>query len=358
MTAVATGLTFRVGLTRDFLGPDGSTLGWGDIGLAAFDALPWAEWEFLPEDRAELSAADVAGYDALLVNGPRITADTVAGDDRLSVVARFGVGYDNVDVRACAARGVPVTITPDGVRRPVASSVLCLLLALGHRLFAKDRITRTGRWQDRLDLMGRSLTGATVGLVGYGNIGREVAVLLEPLSVDLLVADPVLPPGPIDAPGSSAEAMDLPALLRASDYVVLLCPLTPSTYHLIGAAELGLMKRTACLVNVSRGPVVDEAALTEALAADTIAGAALDVFETEPLPATSPLLDLPQAIVTPHSLCWNDEMALGCGRSAIRSMLQVACGRAPDYVVDPGALTNAACVRRLAAHASHGRSLS
>jgi len=343
---------FRVGVTRDFLAPDGVTVGWGDIGLEAFEAAPWIDWEFLAADATELTAADVADYDALLVNGPRITARTVAETPRLAVIARFGVGYDNVDVEACTANGILVTNTPDGVRRPVASSVLCLLLALAHRLLDKDHLTRSGRWQDRLNMMGRSLTGATVGLVGYGNIGREVARLLEPLSVRLLATDPRLTSGPLPEAASDACAVDLRTLLEESDFVVLLCPLTKTTFHLIGKVELSLMKATSYLVNVSRGPVVDEAALANALRSGELRGAALDVFESEPLDSRSALLDLPQVILTPHSLCWNDEMARNCGGAAIASVIRVSCGRAPEFIVERSALTSPACVRRLASYAA------
>jgi len=343
---------FKVGLSRDFLGADGVTIAWGDIGLDELDATPWIDWGFLTTDAWELTAADVADYDALLINGPRITAQTVADSSRLGVIARFGVGYDNVDVEACAANGILVTNTPNGVRRPVASSVLCLLLALAHRLLDKNDITRNGRWNDRLSMMGRSLTGATVGLVGYGNIGREVARLLEPLSVRLLVTDPRVAIGPMPETHADASATDLRTLLREADFVVLLCPLTETTFHLIGAAELSAMKDTSYLINVSRGQVVDEPALVDALRSGKLLGAALDVFESEPLDSQSALLDLPQVILTPHSLCWNNEMAWSCGSTAIRSVIHVSQGRAPEFIVERSALTTAACMQRLATYAA------
>ena len=162
---------FRVGVTRDFLKPDG-TIGFGDIGLGLLDAAPGVDWEFLAEDTRELRGDQVAAYDALLVLTPRVSAATLAGADRLAIVARFGVGYDNVDVPACTAAGVLLSITPDGVRRPVAASVMAFLLALSHKLLIKDRLTRAGRWAERLDHMGMGLTGRTLGVVGLGNIGR------------------------------------------------------------------------------------------------------------------------------------------------------------------------------------------
>lgn len=153
---------FRVGMTRDFLREDG-TIGWGDIGLGALDEAHDVTWEFLPEDGQELTAEQVSPYDALIVLAPRVAAPTVEGGDRLALIARFGVGYDNVDVEACTRNGVILTITPDGVRRPVAASILALLLALSHRLLDKDRIARSGRWDEKLDHMGTGLTGKTLG---------------------------------------------------------------------------------------------------------------------------------------------------------------------------------------------------
>src|SRR5919107_2058577 len=184
---------FRVGLTRDFLREDG-TLGWGDIGLGALDEAKGIEWEFLPEGGHELTAEQVRPYDALIVLAPRVTAATLGGADRLSLIARFGVGYDSVDVEACTSNGVILTITPDGVRRPVAASILTLLLALGHRLQIKDRIARSGRWEERLGHMGTGLTGKTLGSIGLGNIGREMFELARPLDMHHLAHDPHVTP--------------------------------------------------------------------------------------------------------------------------------------------------------------------
>jgi phosphoglycerate dehydrogenase-like enzyme len=156
-------MAFRVGVTRDFLKPDGS-LGFGDIGLALLDAEPGIEWEFLAEDTRELRAAQVRDYDAIIVLSPVVSHDTLAGSERLAVVARFGVGYDTVDVPACTEAGVILTITPDGVRRPVAHAAMAFMLALTTMMFQKDRLTRAGRWNDRFDYIGMGLTGRTLGL--------------------------------------------------------------------------------------------------------------------------------------------------------------------------------------------------
>jgi D-3-phosphoglycerate dehydrogenase len=323
--------SFRVGVTRDFLRPDG-TIGFGDIGLGLLEEAPGLEWEFLASDARELGAEQVRGYDALLVLAPRVTAATLAGADRLAIVARFGVGYDNVDVPACTAAGVLLSITPDGVRRPVAASVMTFVLALSHKLLIKDRLTRAGRWAEKLDHMGMGLTGRTLGVVGLGNIGREVFALARPFGMRHAAADPYA--SAADAAAIGVELMPLDDLLGSSDFVCICCALTPETHHLIDERRLGLMRPTAFLINVARGPIVDQRALTEVLQAGRIQGAGLDVFESEPIDPDDPLLSLENVILAPHAICWTDECFRGNGRSACASILEVAAGRVPPHVVN------------------------
>ena len=337
-------MTFRVGLTRDFLKPDGS-LGFGDIGLSQFDEQPGLEWEFLAEHYSELPREVADQYDALLVLAPKVTVATVAGSKRLALVARFGVGYDNVDVPACTTHGVMLSITPDGVRRPVASSVLAFLLALAHKLPIKDRLTREGRWNDRLDHMGLGLTGKTLGLVGLGNIGREVFRLAAPLDMGHIGHDPHV--SPEQAAAAGIEWLPLDELLAAADFVVICCALTKETHHLLDARRLALMKPTSYLINVARGPIVDQAALTAVLQQRHIAGAALDVFEHEPIDPRDPLLSLDNVILAPHAICWTDECFLNNGRSAVRSILDVAAGRVPQFVVNREVLEQPALTAKL-----------
>ncbi|MGH2458650.1 MAG: hydroxyacid dehydrogenase [Chloroflexota bacterium] len=322
---------FRVGLTRDFLKPDG-TPGFGDIGLDLLDRAPGVEWEVLAQDTRVLRADQVRDVDALLVLAPRVTAETLAGSDRLSIIARFGVGYDSVDVDACTRNGVLLTITPDGVRRPVATSLIAFVLALSHQLLPKDRLTRAGRWAEKADYMGMGLTGRTLGLIGVGNIGREVFRLAKPFEMRHLACDPYVSPEAAREIG--VELVDLETLLRSADFVGICCQLTPETHHLIDARKLHLMKPTAYLINTARGPIVDQRALTEALREGRIQGAAIDVFEEEPVDPNDPILTLENVIVTPHAICWTDECFLGNGRSACESILRVAAGQLPRYVVN------------------------
>ena len=327
--------SFRVGLTRDFLATDG-TAAMGDIGLDLLEAAPGVTWEFLAENTPELSAEQIDGYDALVVLGPQVPAAAVESAKRLAVVARFGVGYDNVDVAACTRNGVAVTITPDGVRRPMAQAILTFILALSGRLLQKDRLTRSGAWAQRLDFMGVGLTGRTLGSLGLGNIGRELFTLAAPLEMRHIAHDPYARPEA--TPG--VELVDLDALFRTADFVVVNCPLTAETRHLVNAERLALMKPTAFLISTARGPIVDQTALTDALRAGRIAGAALDVFEQEPIHPNDPILALDNVIVTPHALCWTDECFSGNGRSALGDILEVAAGRTPPNVVNPDVLAS------------------
>ena len=336
---MATG-RFRIGLTRDFLKPDGS-IGFGDIGLKLFEAEPSIEWNFLEENRPVLGPDQIADYDGLLVLASKVTAETLAGADRLSIVARFGVGYDNVDVPGCTAAGVMLTITPDGVRRPVAVSAMTFLLALSHKLLVKDRLTRDGRWSEKLNYMGQGVRGRTLGIIGVGNIGREIFQLAAPFEMRQLGYDPYL-----KTPVDGMDHVSLETLLRESDYVVVCCALTPQTHHLLNAERLKLMKSNAYLINVARGPIVDQTALTDALTHGRIAGAGLDVFDVEPIAPNDPLLSLDNVIFSPHAICWTDECFSNIGRSACQSLIDVAAGRIPAHVVNRDVLETDVLARK------------
>ncbi len=325
---------FRAGVTRDFLRPDGSP-GFGDIGLDLFGAAGVA-WEYLPTLDPEIRPDHARDYDGLVLLGPKVTGSTLEGAGRLKVVARFGVGYDTVDVPACTRAGVLLTITPDGVRRPVAVGALTLLLALSHKLLVKDRLTREGRWSEKLDHTGQGVTGKALGILGLGNIGRELASLARPFGMRLLAFDPWADRAAAEALGVSLLPLD--DLLRSSDYVVVCCALTPETHHLLNGERLALMKKSAYLVNVARGPIVDEKALIDALRNGRLAGAGLDVFEQEPVDPSNPLLGLGNVILAPHAICWTDECFSLNGRSAITSLIDVARGVVPENVVNRDAL--------------------
>jgi len=323
--------TFRVGITRDNLKPDGKPL-FDESLLAALDD-PRIEWEFLQRFEAELSAQTAARYDALAVMLGRVTRRTVSGADRrLKLIARFGVGYDTVDVPALTESGVLLTITPEGVRRPVASSALTFILMLAHRVPIKDRLVRQGRWAERVNHVGTGLSGRVLGSIGVGNIASELFRLAMPFAMRHLACDPYVTPESVAPLG--VKLVDLQTLLRESDFVCVNCPLNGETQHMIGARQFALMKPTAFLVNTARGPIVDEGAMYEALSKNTIAGAAIDVFEQEPTADDNPLLKLDNLIVTPHHVCQTDESIDGVAASVFGACRDLAHGRVPRNVVN------------------------
>jgi D-3-phosphoglycerate dehydrogenase len=331
-------MTLRVGITPDVLGPSGEPV-YGRAPLALLDH-PAIAWEYVATAEPVFSPDTAARYDALCVMLGRVTRDTFArGDHRLRLIARFGVGYDTIDVPACTANGVMVTLAPDGVRRPVATNVVTFVLALAQKLPVKDRLVREGRWDEKFAHMGLGLTGRTLGLIGVGNIGAEVFRLAKPFEMRHIACDPYADPARLRAAG--IEPVDLDTLLRTADFVSVNCPLDEKTRGLIGARELGLMKPTAYLINTARGPIVQERALHDALKSGRIAGAGLDVFEVEPTPKDNTILALDNVIVSPHGLCFTDECAEGLARSAFGGARALAEGRVPPHVLNRDALAHA-----------------
>mgnify|MGYP001187789609 CR=1 FL=1 len=328
-------MVFKVGVTRDLKTKSGEPC----FRPRAFEALQAntdIAWEWVAEDMSELTPDVAARYDALHLNLPRVTAASVArADCRVKIIARNGVGYDSVDVEALTARGIVLTNTPTAVRRPVAVATLTMIFALAGRLFEKDKLVRTNRWNDRVDYMGLGLTCRTLALIGAGSIGQEIIRLARPFFKRIIAADPHIDAATIAGLGAERVAFD--EAMRAGDFVVVCCLLTPETRHLVDARALALMRPTAFFINVGRGPIHDEAALVDVLRRRAIAGAGLDVLEQEPTPADNPLLKLDNTILTPHALCWTDECFEDIATSALRSIADFSRGQRPAHVVDPAA---------------------
>ena len=324
--------TFRVAISADFRKPDGSP-SFPEFDLSPLEQRPNLDFFYL-EPEAEISAAQLADVDALILLAPRVGAGSLTPKGRLSVVARFGVGYDNVDLDACSANDVAVVITPDGVRRPVAVSILTLVFALAGKLFIKDRIARRGPagWAEKTAHNGVGLVGLTLGSIGVGNIGAELFRLARPLDMRFIAHDPYADPALAQELG--VVLTDLDRVFRESDFLCINCPLSPETHHLVNRQRLGLMKPSAFLVNTARGPIVDHAALTEVLKAGGLAGAGLDVLEQEPPDADDPLLSLDNVILAPHALCWTNQLFSGSGAADVRAVLAVMGGQAPHGIVN------------------------
>lgn len=240
----------------------------------------------------------IAGADAVLVrSATKITRESLSRADRLKVIGRAGVGVDTIDVDAATERGIPVLTAPAGNTISAAELTMALLLALARRVPAADRSMRAGEW-DRKSFTGVELYGKTLGLIGAGRIGGEVATRARAFGMRVLVFDPFLGPERATALGVERAALD--DVLARADVLSVHVPLTAETQGLIGDTQIAHLKRTAFVLNVARGGVVDEDALLRALRSKRIAGAALDVFSSEPLPAEHPFRSLSNVVLTPH----------------------------------------------------------
>ena len=261
----------------------------------------------------------VAEVDGVICGDDRFTERVLLAAPRLRVLAKWGTGIDSIDRAACARLGIAVRNTPNAFSEPVADTTLGYMLCFARRLPWMDRAMRDGAWQK---LPGFALRERTLGIVGLGNVGRAVARRAAAFGMRVLAADPARPPAElVDALG--VELVDQTTLLRESAFVSLHCDLNPSSHHLIDAAALALMRPDAVLINTARGPVVDEAALVAVLRAGQIGGAALDVFEQEPLPADSPLLHMENVMLAPHNSNSSPEAWERVHRNTVERLLEV-----------------------------------
>jgi D-3-phosphoglycerate dehydrogenase len=338
--------TFRVALSGDFKKADGSPT-YPDFDLAPLRAAPGVEVAFL-EPSNPIRAEQLEDFDALILLAHRFGPESVPKSGRLGVVARFGVGYDTVDTEACTNAGIALVITPDGVRRPVAVSILTLMLALAGKVMVKDRLTRQAAagYARRSDHMGVGLVGRTFGSLGIGNIGAEVFRLLKPFDMKFIAHDPYADKKV--AADLGIELVGLEDVFRRADVLSVSVPLSPETHHIVNAERLGLMKPTAYLINTSRGPVVDQKALTKVLQDGLIAGAGLDVLEQEPPDPDDPILTLDNVLLAPHALCWTDQCFAGNGAADVAAVLEFQHGRVPRGVVNRNVLESAGWKKRLA----------
>ena len=328
--------SLRIGITRDALAAATGQPFFDPAALALLEASGIA-WEYMPEASELVTAEQMARYDAICAVAPGVQADAIGRQDlRTRIIARFGVGFDTCDVPALTEAGILLTNNPDGVRRPMATVQITYVLALAQRLLIKDRLTREGRWNDRMAHTGTGLTGRVLGSIGIGNIGAELFRLARPFGLRHLATDPA--DRAAVAAEVGAELTDLDTLLRTADFVVVNCPLSDATRGLIGAREIGLMKPTAFLINCARGPIVDETALHAALVAGIIAGAGLDVFHDEPVPASNPLLALDNVIVSPHALCYTDECLRLLAEGSFRRAVAFLRRERPPSIVNPAVL--------------------
>jgi len=325
---------YNIGFTRDFLTADGE-LTYQDIGLDLLDAAPGVSRHFFTHHEPIVSPEQIRDCDALIALTPQCTAETFRGAERLLVIERFGVGYDMVDVAACTEAGVALCITVGAVNHSVAESIITWMLALSHRVPAKDRLLREGGWQERAHYMGSELRDRTLGVIGLGGIGGALVEMLRGFGMQPPVAyDPYAREE--HAAQLGVRLLPLDELLRTSDFVSVNCPLNDQTRNLLGEHELALMKPDAYLINTARGGIVNEAALTSALREGRLAGAGIDVFEKEPVTeAGHPLAEFENVLLAPHSIAWTNELFRDIGRRACETVLAFSRGEPPErYVVN------------------------
>lgn len=270
-------------------------------------------------------AAIIGDYDALAVRSEtKVTADIIAAAKNLKIIGRAGVGVDNIDVEAATNRGILVVNSPEGNTLAAAELTVAMLLALARNIPQADQSLRAGRW-DRKKYMGSEVYGKTLGVIGLGKIGREVISRLQSFGMSVLGYDPYLKPEQAEALG--IKLVDLDTLYKESDYITVHVPKTKETTGMINAEKLALMKPTVRLINVARGGIFDEAAVAEAAKSGKIAGAAIDVFSTEPAPADNPLLGIPNIVTTPHLGASTEEAQVNVAIDIAEQIVEVLNGK-------------------------------
>lgn len=278
--------------------------------------------------------------DAVILRAENFTREIIEASPRLKIIARHGVGTNNVDIEAATELGVWVTTTPGANSNAVAEHVLALLLTEARKVCAAADRVRAGNWsENKADLIGFELSGRTMGIIGFGAIGKRVAAIAKGFGMQILASDPVATTE--DAAAAGADLVELDTLYDGADIITLHAPLLPGTRHMIGARELGLMKTTAVLINTSRGGLIDEDALVAALTEGQIAGAVLDVLEAEsidmkdPLAHTRvPLRGVPNLLVTPHIAGQTQEAFLEAGTKSWLEVKAVLAGNTPSFPVN------------------------
>lgn len=284
------------------------------------------------DEYASMNAAldNIGRYDAVIVRVADLDRDVLTRADRLKVIAKHGAGLDNVDVEAATDNGIIVCNTPRANARSVAEHAILLLLTVRRNLIAADRHVRNGGW-DRAAFAGHEIAGDTLGILGFGAIGRETATIAQGMGFSVISYDPYIETVPNDID----RVDDMQALFEAADAVSVHTPLIDETHHAVSTHELEALGPEGVLVNTSRGPVVDEAALLEALETGTIAGAGLDVFETEPPSADSSLFDRKDVVTTPHIGGVTDAALRRMSEGAAANVRAVYEGQIPDSTVNP-----------------------
>ncbi|MEM3922348.1 MAG: phosphoglycerate dehydrogenase [Nitrososphaerota archaeon] len=277
----------------------------------------------------------IGKYDAVVAGVDEYTAKVIDSAENLKILARYGVGTDNVDLEAATRNGIIVTYTPGANTNAVAEHTFALILALMRDIPKLNEAGKQGLWAKGRGL-GRELNGKTLGIIGLGRIGRIVAKIAKGFDMNVIAYSPHVPREEAEKIG--IKLVSLEELLSTADIVSIHTSMAPGKYHMIGERELKMMKKTAYLVNTARGELVDEAALVRALKEGWIAGAALDVLEHEPPPPDSELLKLDNVIITPHAGAHTWEAVKNMGDMVTEDVIAVLSGKKPKYIANPEVL--------------------
>ncbi|MEZ5398234.1 MAG: NAD(P)-dependent oxidoreductase [Bryobacteraceae bacterium] len=324
--------TFRIGVSPDFYTEAKDSLD----AVAATTIAPVAGVEI--ESMGELpglvaTPESLDRFDAIFALAVHIQPESLRGVTRPAIVARWGVGYDRIDVPSLTEADVALSITPNAVRRPVAEAIFTLILALAKNLPEQDRVARAGGWRGQLSRLGVSIQGTTLGSVGCGNIGQEMFRMSQSMGFGRRIAyDPFVTQDEVKELG--VEMVDLDTVFRESDFVTVNTLLNKTTEGLVKERHMRLMKPTAYFVNTARGPVVEHAGLVRALTENWIAGAGIDVFPVEPPPKDDPLFSLSNCIVAPHAMAWTGRLMIDNGTEAANNVLAVSRGELPGGIVN------------------------
>lgn len=295
-----------------------------------------AEVQLATEPTAEAILAVARQADGLLVTYAKITADIINQLERCQIIARFGIGVDNVDIDVATAKGIVVTYVPDYCVDEVSDHALALLLDLARKVTYADRLVQGGRWEMKAVTPLVRLRGRTLGLLGFGKIPQAVVPKAQAFGVNVVAFDPFVSIEAMAALG--VEKVEFEQLLEVADYISVHAPLTPQTEKMLNAEAFGKMKSDALIVNTARGPLLDTEALAQALDAGQIGGAALDVVPLEPLPPDSPLLGRDNVILTPHTAFYSEESLLDLQVKAAQDVAAVLSGGKPKYPLNPQVL--------------------
>jgi len=306
---------------------------WPDVEIER-RTLAEVDAELIVADKSQQDAAGLASLaskhqvDAIMTNWAKATQQVIAASPKCRIVSRLGIGLDNIDVAYCTSRKIPVTNVPDYCLIEVAEHALALMFSLARKVAFYHAATKAGRYELQAGPKLRRIEGQTLGIVGLGNIGRKIAEKAMGLGLKIVASDS----RPVSMPGVRVVTFD--ELLAASDYVSLHVPFMPATRHLMGREQFARMKPTAYLINTARGGLVDQAALAAALEAGQLAGAALDVQETEPPDLSQPPLNDPRVIVTPHAAFASEESLVNLRERVSRQVAVRLTGGVPENVVN------------------------